>query len=56
MTADLTLTAKWQLNQYTITFKPENGGQDIVIKQDYGTAITAPANPYQNRLHLCRLG
>ena len=42
---DLTLTAKWQLNQYTITFKPENGGQDIVIKQDYGTAITAPANP-----------
>lgn len=42
---DLTLTAKWQANQYTITFKPENGGQDIVIKQDYGTAITAPANP-----------
>lgn len=42
---DLTLTAKWQLNRYTITFKPENGGQDIVIKQDYGTAITAPANP-----------
>ena len=45
VTADLTLTAKWQINQYTITFKPENGGQDIVIKQDYGTAITAPANP-----------
>ena len=45
VTADLTLTAKWQLNRYTITFKPENGGQDIVIKQDYGTAITAPANP-----------
>ena len=42
---DMTLTAKWQVNQYTITFKPENGGQDIVIKQDYGTAITAPANP-----------
>ena len=45
VTADLTLTAKWQLNQYTITFKPENGGQDIVIKQDYGTAITPPAAP-----------
>ena len=45
VTADLTLTAKWQVNQYTITFKPENGGQDIVIKQDSGTAITAPANP-----------
>ena len=42
---DMTITAQWQVNQYTITFKPENGGQDIVIKQDYGTAITAPANP-----------
>ena len=45
VTTGLILTAKWQVNQYTITFKPENGGQDIVIKQDYGTAITAPANP-----------
>ena len=45
VTEALTLTAKWQVNQYTITFKPENGGQDIVIKQDYGTAITAPTNP-----------
>ena len=42
---DMTITARWQVNQYTITLKPENGGQDIVIKQDYGTAITAPANP-----------
>ena len=42
---DMTITARWTVNQYTITFKLENGGQDIVIKQDYGTAITAPANP-----------
>ncbi len=42
---DMAITARWQVNQYTITFKPENGGQDIVIKQDYGTAITTPANP-----------
>ena len=42
---NITLTARWTVNQYTITFKPENGGQDIVIKQDYGTAVTAPANP-----------
>ena len=42
---NMTITARWQVNQYTITFKPENGGQDIVIKQDYGTAITTPANP-----------
>ena len=45
VTTDLTLTAKWQINQYTITFQPENGGQDIVIKQDYGTPINAPTNP-----------
>ena len=42
---DMTITARWTVNQYTITFKPENGGQDIVIKQDYGTAITPPAAP-----------
>ena len=42
---DMTITARWQVNQYTITFKPENGGEDIVITQDYGTAITPPAAP-----------
>ena len=42
---DMTITARWTVNQYTITFKPENGGQNIVIKQDYGTAITPPAAP-----------
>ena len=45
VTEALTLTAKWTANRYTITFKPENGGEDIIITQDYGTAITAPANP-----------
>ena len=38
----LTLYAKWTINQYTITFKPENGGEDTTITQDYGTAVTAP--------------
>ena len=37
--------AKWEINQYTITVKPENGKADITITQDYGTAITAPADP-----------
>ena len=45
VTEALTLTAKWTANRYTITFKPENGGEDIIITQNYGTAITAPANP-----------
>ena len=37
--------AKWEINQYTVTVKPENGEADITITQDYGTPITAPANP-----------
>ena len=37
--------AKWEINQYTITVKPENGKADITITQDYGTNITAPADP-----------
>ena len=37
--------AKWEINQYTITVKPENGKADITITQDYGTVITAPADP-----------
>ena len=45
VTPDLTLTAKWQLNQYTITFDTAGGSEVPSITQDYGTAITAPANP-----------
>ena len=37
--------AKWEINQYTITFDT-NGGSDIApITQAYGTEITAPDNP-----------
>ena len=36
--------AKWEINQYTITVKPENGKADITITQDYGTPITSPAD------------
>ena len=34
--------AKWEIHQYTITVKPENGKADITITQNYGTPITAP--------------
>ena len=37
--------AKWEINQYTVTVKPENGEADNTITQDYGTPITAPADP-----------
>lgn len=45
VTEAMTLTAKWQLNQYTITFDTAGGSEVPSITQDYGTAITAPANP-----------
>ena len=41
-TGDKVYWAKWEINQYTITVKPENGKADITITQDYGTPITAP--------------
>ena len=44
-TGDKEYWAKWEIHQYTITVKPENGKADITITQDYGTAITAPADP-----------
>ena len=41
-TGDKEYWAKWTINQYTITVKPENGEADITITQNYGTPITAP--------------
>ena len=37
--------AKWEINQYTITFDTNGGSEIAPITQDYGTEITAPANP-----------
>ncbi len=42
---DVTITAKWQINQYTITFDTNGGSEISAIKQDYNTAITKPADP-----------
>ena len=41
----VTYEAKWQINQYTITFDTDGGSEVAAIKQDYNTAVTAPANP-----------
>ena len=40
-----TITAKWKINQYTITFDTDGGTTIDPITQDYNTAVTAPANP-----------
>ena len=43
--SDMTFTAQWQVNQYTFTFDSNGGSEVAAITQDYGTAVTAPANP-----------
>ena len=42
---DMTITAKWRINQYTVTFDTDGGSAVAPITQDYGTTITAPADP-----------
>lgn len=42
---NMTVTAQWEINQYTITFDANGGSEIAPITQDYGTAITAPADP-----------
>ena len=42
---NMTVTVQWEINQYTITFDTNGGSEIAPITQDYGTAITAPANP-----------
>ena len=43
--AALTLYPVWNTNKYTITFDSNGGSEIAPITQDYGTAITAPADP-----------
>ena len=42
---NIKITAQWKINRYTITFDTAGGSEVAAITQDYGTAITAPANP-----------
>lgn len=42
---DVTANAKWTVNKYTITFDSKGGSSVSSITEDYGTAITAPADP-----------
>ena len=42
---NMTIKAKWTVNQYTLTFDTNGGSTIAPITQDYGTAITAPADP-----------
>ena len=42
---NITVKAQWGINQYTITFDTNGGNEIAPITQDYGTKITAPADP-----------
>ena len=42
---NMTVTAQWKINRYTITFDTAGGSEVAPITQDYGTAITAPEAP-----------
>ena len=42
---NITVTAQWEINRYTITFDTAGGSEIAPITQDYGTNITAPADP-----------
>ena len=41
---DTNIVGNFAINQYTMTFVPGNGEENIVKTQDYGTELTAPDN------------
>jgi uncharacterized repeat protein (TIGR02543 family) len=45
VTSDITLYAKWSINQYTITFDSNGGSTVDPITDDFGANIAPPTNP-----------
>ncbi len=45
ITADITLYAKWDLPDYTVTFNSKGGSEVKAVKVKKGGTITLPANP-----------
>lgn len=43
--SDKTITAQWQINQYTITFDTDGGSVVSPITLDYNATVTPPTNP-----------
>ncbi|MBP5366551.1 MAG: InlB B-repeat-containing protein, partial [Bacteroidales bacterium] len=45
---NVTLTAQWAQGEYTITFMTDETTVYKVVAQDFGTAVTAPADPVRS--------
>lgn len=45
---DVTIKAKWTINQYTITFNTDGGPEIAPITQNYGTAIPTITDPVKS--------
>ena len=45
---DLTITASWDINQYTLKIVYDNGQEDLIITQDYNTPIQPISNPVRD--------
>lgn len=45
VTGDLTLYARWTINQYRIFFDSAGGSPVATIEEEYGTELTAPQDP-----------
>ena len=42
---NMTITARWKINRYTITFDTAGGSEIAPVTQDYGSSVAAPADP-----------
>ncbi|MCF7932288.1 MAG: InlB B-repeat-containing protein [Acholeplasmataceae bacterium] len=40
--------AKWEINEYTITFETNGGATIPAVTEDYGTALDIPEDPYKD--------
>ena len=54
-TQDITVYAKWEIRQQTITFNSNGGSTVAAITQNYGTTVSAPATPTKNGYTFWRL-
>lgn len=51
--SNLTFYPVWSVNLYTVTFRPENGEQDLIQTVAYGAPLTVPATPTRIGFRFC---